>query len=148
MTTDKTSLQTGEKQGKKREVSQAQLDRLKPTQFKPGQSGNPTGRPKTGLLSVAMREKLAEVDPKDKQGRTFAEIIAERLIKDARAGKVQATSELADRTEGRPKQAHELSGPGGGPIPFTSFSPEENEERIRQLEAAARGETQSQVEPK
>jgi hypothetical protein len=40
------------------------------TRWKPGQSGNPGGRPKTALLSHACRELLAAPLPNDPQGRT------------------------------------------------------------------------------
>jgi hypothetical protein len=46
------------------------LANLKP--FKPGQSGNPKGRPKSITLSEAYRRELAKPDPADEHGRTFA----------------------------------------------------------------------------
>jgi hypothetical protein len=58
-------------------------------------------------LSEAIREQLAEVMPgADEQ--TIAEEIAETLIKLALSGDVQAIREIADRTEGKPKQAIDL----------------------------------------
>jgi hypothetical protein len=72
--------------------------------FKKGASGNPQGRPKLTLLSEALRAQLAEEMP-DASERTYAEAIAERLCKEAAmAGNVQAAREIADRTEGKPKQ--------------------------------------------
>ena len=41
-------------------------------QWKPGQSGNPKGRPKSITLSEAYRRELAKVDPNDAEGRSFA----------------------------------------------------------------------------
>ena len=72
--------------------------------FKPGASGNPKGRPKLTLLSEAIRAQLAVVAP-DTDERTYAEIIAEKLCAEAVAGNVNAAREIADRTEGKPKQA-------------------------------------------
>ncbi len=72
--------------------------------FKPGQSGNPQGRPKLTLLSEALREQLAEVLPGVDE-RTIAEHIARSMIKQALLGNVIAAREIADRTEGRPKQS-------------------------------------------
>ncbi len=72
--------------------------------FKKGASGNPQGRPKLTLLSEALRAQLAEEMP-DAEERTYAEAIAERLCKEAAMrGNVQAAREIADRTEGKPKQ--------------------------------------------
>jgi Family of unknown function (DUF5681) len=85
---------------KQRENSEAQARRLanlKP--FKPGQSGNPKGRPKSIVLSEAYRKRLEKVDETDPERRTYAEILAEQMIVKAKAGDVQALREIADRTE-------------------------------------------------
>jgi hypothetical protein len=76
-----------------------------PTAFKPGQSGNPAGRPKSITLSEALRIELAKVLPNDTRERTFAELIAQQLVKAAATGNILAAKEIADRTEGKPKQA-------------------------------------------
>lgn len=76
--------------------------------FKPGRSGNPKGRPRSTLLSDALRRKLAEAYPEDPT-RTWAEVIADQLIATAASGDVQAAKEIADRTEGRAKQHVTLS---------------------------------------
>ncbi len=72
--------------------------------FKPGASGNPKGRPKLTLLSEAIRAQLAVTVPNADE-RTYAEVIAEKLCTEAAAGNVNAAREIADRTEGRAKQA-------------------------------------------
>jgi hypothetical protein len=77
-------------------------------QWKKGQSGNPSGRPKSKTLSNAYRNKLEEVVPNDPEGRTWAELIAEAQVRDAVRGNVQAAREIADRTEGRAHQAIEF----------------------------------------
>jgi hypothetical protein len=85
-----------------RRNTEKQLANLKP--FKPGQSGNPAGRPKKALLSDALRRQLAEA----MQGapeKTIAEVIARALIREAVAGNVQAIREVGDRSEGKPAQA-------------------------------------------
>ena len=69
--------------------------------LKKGQSGNPSGRPKSKMLSDAYRSKLEESVPNDPEGRTWAELIAEAQVRDAVRGNVQAAREIADRTEGR-----------------------------------------------
>lgn len=73
-------------------------------QFPKGQSGNPKGRPKLTRLTDALREQLAETNP-DAPEETIAEQIARALIKEAKSGNVLAIREIADRTEGKPKQA-------------------------------------------
>ena len=76
--------------------------------WKKGQSGNPSGRPKSKTLSDAYKHKLEEPVPNDSQGRTWAELIAEAQVRDAVRGNVQAAREIADRTEGRARQAIEF----------------------------------------
>ena len=80
-----------------------------PHAFQKGQSGNPKGRPKSITLSEAYRKKLAEVDPDDQQGRTFAEVLAEQTVLKAKGGDVAALRELADRAEGKPRQSMTLT---------------------------------------
>jgi ribosomal protein L17 len=70
--------------------------------FKPGESGNPGGRPKSKKLSEAYRA-LLEADPKTTVvPTTNAEAVAARLIKLAKKGNISAAREAADRAEGRP----------------------------------------------
>src|SRR5215831_12851980 len=85
----------------------------KATRWKKGQpSPNPGGRPKSRLLSEALRVRLAEVKPDDPAGRTYAEVVAANLIEIACTegpGAVHAASEIADRLEGRSRQSIEVS---------------------------------------
>lgn len=97
--------------------SPEQLANLKP--WKPGESGNPSGRPKSKVLSDAYRRLLEEPFPNDPQGRTHAELIALGQVREAIKGKTPAAAEIADRTEGKARQAVELSGPGGSAIPLS-----------------------------
>lgn len=75
--------------------------------FKKGETGNPAGRPKLTKLTEALREQLAQTLP-DAPERTVAEAIARALIRAACSGNVHAAREIADRTEGKPKQAIDL----------------------------------------
>lgn len=75
--------------------------------FPKGTSGNPNGRPKLTKLTDALREQLAENNPNAPE-ETVAEQIARALIKEAVAGNVQAAREIADRTEGKPKQTLDI----------------------------------------
>ena len=94
---------------KKTSAKQAQKNKFSPgnkvgNRFKKGETGNPSGRPKLTKLTEALREQLAETLP-DAPEETIAESIARALIKEAKNGNVQAAREIADRTEGKPKQS-------------------------------------------
>jgi len=82
--------------------------------WKPGESGNPSGRPKRKPITDAYIRLLNEPIPGDKEGRTFADALAQKILKEALNGKVPAASEITDRVEG--KVTLPLSGPDGGPI--------------------------------
>jgi NACalpha-BTF3-like transcription factor len=77
--------------------------------FQPGRSGNPSGRPKSRTLSEAYRIMLKQPLPED-PSRTYADAVAETLCRRAVfMGDVVAAKELADRTEGKPKQTIDVS---------------------------------------
>jgi hypothetical protein len=94
-----------EKQRESSEGADKRLSNLKP--FKPGQSGNPAGRPKSVTLSEAIRLQLAK-KVSDGSDYTYAEAIAQVLCVAAVKGNVNAAREIADRTEGKPKQSVDL----------------------------------------
>lgn len=79
-----------------------------PYAFKPGQSGNPAGRPKSRTLSEAYRALLSQ-PLKDDPTRTVADVVAAAMVQNAFAGDVAAAKELADRTEGKAKQGIDLT---------------------------------------
>lgn len=75
-------------------------------------SPNPGGRPKSRLLSDALRSRLAEVKADDPAGLTYAEAIAENLVRIACSegpSAVHAANEIADRIEGRSRQSIEVA---------------------------------------
>ncbi len=84
--------------------------------FKPGQSGNPGGRPKTKLLTQAYRELLEQVDPKER--KTLAQKLARKAVQQALKGNLAALKEITDRTEGKSVQPLSHSGLGSEPIAF------------------------------
>lgn len=105
------------------------------TPFRPGQSGNPGGRPKKLPITDALRRilggKLPASVPKASTGE---DLVAFALIKKAVGGDLRAIAEIADRTEGKATERHEWSGPDGGPIPFElPGTREEVERRIQEL---------------
>ena len=84
-------------------------ENIEPHKFKPGQSGNPKGRPKGARsLSTILREMLEEpieivVDGK-KERREFREVIIRKLLKKANDGDMRAIQEIFDRVEGKAQQ--------------------------------------------
>ncbi len=82
----------------------------KATQFKPGQSGNPGGRPKETPITDALRAALSDPSELEKFIRA--------VLKKANKGDVKAFQAVSDRVEGKPAQAVTLGGADGGPIVF------------------------------
>jgi Family of unknown function (DUF5681) len=74
-----------------------------------GVSGNPGGRPKKKLVTDEL-ERLLQVEAPEAGGRTWATVIAEALLQQARKGDVRAITELTNRIEGKAPQPVELSG--------------------------------------
>jgi hypothetical protein len=75
------------------------------TRWAKGQpSPNPGGRPRATPLSDAYRRLLEKPYPGDERGRTYAQRIAEVVCFEAGGGDLAAVREVADRTEGRPRQ--------------------------------------------
>lgn len=85
------------------------LKDIEPYQFKPGQSGNPSGRPRKPLTERLIA-KLAQ-----EEGLEAAALVA-AILKKAKEGDISAWREIADRIEGKPVQQVEHSGPDSGPI--------------------------------
>jgi len=76
--------------------------------WKKGESGNPSGRPKRPI-SEAYEAQLARVKAGDRKKRTYAQLIAEAQVKQAMKGNTMAAKEIADRTEGKARQAVEVT---------------------------------------
>lgn len=55
-------------------------------------------------------------------GSAVAEAVARAILKKARKGDVRAAQLINERTQGKAKQSHEITGPGGGPIPIQVIS--------------------------
>jgi hypothetical protein len=96
--------------------------------WKPGQSGNPGGRPKRKPLTDAYAALLDKPIPSDMarqlkldESTTYAQVIAMSLVREAVKGKVNAAAEVADRVEGKITQP--ISGADGGAIQIVSTIP-------------------------
>jgi len=75
--------------------------------FKPGQSGNPAGRPRD-TITPHLRE-LVRMQHPGKDEVTYGELVARALLVRAVSGDVQAIREVFDRLEGKPRQSVDVS---------------------------------------
>ena len=77
------------------------------TQFKPGQSGNPGGRPKGFSITAMVRAELDKVEPKTK--KKWGELIIKRiLLKATNEGDVQMLKSIWSYMDGMPKQTTDI----------------------------------------
>ena len=92
-------------------------------QFKPGQSGNPKGRPKGDKeyrtrVRERLKKKVDATDPvtgKMKKRQLF-EVMLDAQIKKATGGDSRAFNAIMDRAEGKPVQQLEHTGKDGQPL--------------------------------
>lgn len=110
-------------------------DHLKKHWWKPGQTGNPDGRPRTRIFTDMMREVLKDKIATDPQKRTKLRLMCEAMVNEAIKGNARAFKESRDTVDGRPVQALELSGADGGPIDLDveGDSDTVNDKRIAEL---------------
>jgi Family of unknown function (DUF5681) len=104
-------------------------------QFKPGESGNPSGRPKRLPVTDYLREQLEGTIPKAmleamKEGArqvffeiygpepTFGQMIAFKLVQMSAKGDLFAIREVLERVEGKVAQKTTLTGEDDGPVQF------------------------------
>lgn len=115
------------------EENRGRVENLIPYQFKPGESGNPNGRPKKSPVTDHVKDQLEGPIPRAmldsmKEGAravffeiygpdpTFGQMIAFKLVAMSAKGDMMAMRELLDRVEGKVVQKAELTGAGGGPL--------------------------------
>lgn len=89
-------------------------ENFRPHLFKPGQSGNPGGRPKKKPLTEEL-QKILESTGRDPQKRTYAKRLMESAVKRAIKKDTLALREIWERAEGKVPQA--VTGPDGS-APF------------------------------
>jgi Family of unknown function (DUF5681) len=87
----------------------------KGTQFKPGHTGNPKGRPKGSSLQRLLKDLLEF----EAGGKSSGELIVEQLIKKACRGNLKAIEIVLDRIEGKARQRIDVGGTDGAPIPIS-----------------------------
>lgn len=75
------------------------VEHLKPHQWKPGQSGNPSGRPKGAVSLTAKLRQALEVEIKP--GLTTADLLVKVAIKAASKGDYKFWKEILDRIDGK-----------------------------------------------
>ena len=90
------------------EEQRRRSENLRGHQYKPGQSGNPKGRPPVKGLLLALK---AAVSQTLQDGRSVEEAVADELVYQALRGRrrLQAISEIFDRLEGKPRQQLDLN---------------------------------------
>jgi hypothetical protein len=74
---------------------------MAPYQFKPGQSGNPGGRPRRKPLTNMLIRFLEQIDPKDKQKRQFAQKLIREWYDRAMKKSDLLLIEILNRIEGK-----------------------------------------------
>ena len=78
-------------------------------QWKPGESGNPAGRPPNKrYLSEIARELMKQARKGDLEGKTTDELVVLALVKEALKGNTKAIEMLHDWTEGKVPDKHQI----------------------------------------
>jgi hypothetical protein len=84
-------------------------------------------RPKKRLIDEALEDLLATNDSE------AARDVAAALLKRARKGDIRAIQLIAERTQGKPMRAIEISGPDGGALEIDRMTDEQLDQRINEL---------------
>jgi hypothetical protein len=107
-----------------KQSSYNRIDNLKGKGWKPGESGNPNGRPKKGeawadVANELLNSKEIDITMKMADGKvkrlslesdkSFRHAVIIGQINQAMQGNVQSAKELADRTEGKSKETKEIT---------------------------------------
>jgi hypothetical protein len=89
--------------------------------WQPGQSGNPEGKRKEAIIRSQLLKACAQDD--------YARIrkLCETALDLAASGEQWACNFVADRLDGKPAQAVEHSGEGGGPLVITWLTAQASE---------------------
>ncbi len=79
------------------------------TQFQPGQSGNPGGRPKGESFAAVLRDLL---EREHKRAPDWRSAVAAKAIQMAAGGDLDAIKWIADRTDGKVRESLQLEQSG------------------------------------
>lgn len=79
--------------------------------WKPGECGNPKGRPKKGYSITEMMKQMMEEAPEKKRA------LGEAILAKALTGDIAAIKAIWNYMDGMPKQGVEVTGEDGGDIP-------------------------------
>lgn len=101
--------------------------------WKPGQSGNPDGRKIEKPFADALRMEIAAVGADHKALRE----IAKKLLELAGNGEGWAIREIADRLDGKPAQAMQLTGDPDNPLEIRTVNDTEAAREVSFLLARA-----------
>ena len=129
------------------------LENLRPP-WKPGESGNPSGRPRNKPITAAYQDRLNEKLPDAlrkvnvgsvtvelPEGATYLDWIAFGQCIEAGRGNAAAAREIADRIEGKVPKPVEVSGPEGGSLDVQFMTDAQLDARISELLAILEKET-------
>lgn len=90
---------------------QGQNKDFRDNQWKPGQSGNPAGRPPNKkYLSEWAAELLEQIPVGEVGGRNADQLVTMALIREALKGNTKAIDMLHDWTEGKVPDTHRIEG--------------------------------------
>lgn len=88
----------------------ANIENIKPHQFKPGQSGNPKGRPRGSSITPRLKRIIEENEGE------IADALVKSAIKNALKGDFRFWNAIVERLEGKVADRVQHTGDGGGPI--------------------------------
>lgn len=88
-----------------------------PHRFKPGQSGNPNGRPKGSSITPRLKRIIEE------NNGEIADALVKSAIKNALKGDFRFWNAIMERVEGKVADRIQHSGDGGGPLKITIERP-------------------------
>jgi hypothetical protein len=104
-------------------VNNSGVANIVPHQFKPGQSGNPGGRPKKQPITDYLIDQLDQPIPEVMKVKlppifvevygteaTFGQVLAFKLVAQGLKGDMQAAKEILDRVEGKVTKKLEHTG--------------------------------------
>lgn len=115
--------------GKRKPPTEKQLAALRAHQYKPGETGNPSGshgpgKTVTGILRRMLDRRASILGIKDLppelQKKKICTLVAVKVLQESLEGNIGFLQELLNRTEG--KVADRIAGHDGGPLPGPSLN--------------------------